>query len=621
MVHRALTFLLTVLLTTSIGFLPNDAFSQSDSRLSSSASASKGGKSKSPKGKKGKPSKGGGNSKGNSDKKGKNKGKGGTATPTATLPPDPTLTSLATPEVGVTVTPVASGTAVNLATHIPTEIPTAEATATVATTATAAETATSEPTSTATGTSTPEPTETPQDTETPEPTITVDNTGTPDPTPTRLATPEVGVTITPVPSAEATATVATTATAAETATSEPTSTATGTSTPEPTETPQDTETPEPTAVIADTDTPEETAAPEDTPEQCLSDEAVQEEIDAAAAEAGIESPDEMTCPEELPADGEDSPEIGPLSYVEQMETAPDGSIVASSKELMQPESWELCSTTGGQLPEPPLPNSGSSSGGGLPEPPVPSSPPAPTENKPCCFFTYADKDSGGGTYKPGDGHDNHAKNFEWPQDCAGRTFDCALNATTNPFSVRFCKLKGTDKTYRSLSDAADALKCGAQRHLTLYHANPNYGIKGCNMIRNACRGYTDRPVNSEHINMGCSVFGNPRAICTAASNISKGFQRRCNTFKNESFVLTGNTVVNWMPSRTGSCSWRHPDGYAIGSNYGTMRKIKVTKDGFISCRKANGKWVEDAAFCGGVEGYLKEGPNRPAGLTCASVFG
>jgi hypothetical protein len=52
-----------------------------------------------------------------------------------------------------------------------------------------------------------------------------------------------------------------------------------------------------------------------------------------------------------------------------------------------------------------------------------------------------------------------------------------------------------------------------------------------------------------------------------------------------------------------------------------MRKIKVTKDGFISCKKANGKWVEDATFCGGVEGYLKEGPNRPAGLTCASIFG
>jgi hypothetical protein len=427
-----------------------------------------------------------------------------------------------------------------------------------------------------------------------------------------------------------------TATAAETATSEPTSTATGTSTPEPTETPQDTETPEPTAVIADTDIPEETAAPEDTPEQCLSDEAVQEEMDEAAAEAGIESPDEMTCPEELAADGEDSPEIGPLSYLEQIETAPDGSIVASSKELMQPESWESCSTTGERLPEPPLPNSGrgsgglpepklpgsgSSSGGGLPEPPVPSSPPAPTENKPCCFFTYADKDSGGGTYKPGDGHDNHAKNFEWPKDCAGRAFDCALNATTNPFSVRFCKLKGSDKKYSSLSDAAEALKCGAQLHLTLYHANPNYGIKGCDMIRNACRGYTDRPVNLEHINMGCSVFGNPQAICTAASKISNGFKRRCNTFKNESFVLTGNTVVNWMPARTGSCSWRKPDGYATGSNYGTMRKIKVTKDGFISCKKANGNWVEDATFCGGVEGYLKEGPNRPAGLTCASIFG
>jgi hypothetical protein len=52
-----------------------------------------------------------------------------------------------------------------------------------------------------------------------------------------------------------------------------------------------------------------------------------------------------------------------------------------------------------------------------------------------------------------------------------------------------------------------------------------------------------------------------------------------------------------------------------------MRKIKVTKDGFISCKKEKGKWVEDARFCGGVEGYLKEGPNRPAGLTCASSFG
>jgi len=341
----------------------------------------------------------------------------------------------------------------------------------------------------------------------------------------------------------------------------------------------------------------------------------------------------VTCPEELPADGGDIPEIGPLSYVEQREIAADGSIVASGEALMQPESWDSCSADE-QLPEPPVPGSGSgdipeppvpgSSGGddgGLPEPPVPEPSPAATENKPCCFFTYSDERSGGGTWKPGDGHDNHAQKFRWDPDCNGRTFDCPLNATTNPFSVRFCKLKGSDKTYPSLSAAADALKCGAQKHLTLYHANPDYGMKGCNMIRNACRGYTDRPVNSEHINMGCSVFGNARAICKAASDITKGFKRRCNQFKNESFVLTGNVLDNWYPSAPGSCSWRFPEGHATGSNYGTMRKIKVTKDGFISCKKANGKWVEDAAFCGGVEGYLKQGPNRPAGLTCASVFG
>jgi hypothetical protein len=558
---------------TSIGFLPNEAFSQSDSRLSSSASASasKGGKSKSPKGKKRKPGKGGDNSKGKSDKKGKNSGKGGTATPTATL----------------------------------------------------------EPTWPATGTSTPESTETPQDTETPESTITLT------PVPSGTAVHPATHIPTEIPTVEATATVATTATAAETATSEPTSTATGTSTPEPTETPHYTETPEPTAVIADTEIPEETAAPEDTPEQCLSDEALQEDIDEAAAEAGIVSPDEMTCPEEeeLPADGGDIPEIGPLSYVERRELAADGSISAIGETLMEPESWESCSadeelpeppvpgTGSGDLPEPPVPGSGSSNDGGLPEPPVPNPSPAPAENKPCCFFTYSDAQSGGGTHKPGDGFAEHAKKFGWPPDCTGRTFDCALNANTNPFSVRFCELKGSDKTYLSLSAAAEALKCGAQRHLTLYHANPNYGIKGCNMIRNACKGYTDRPVNSEHVNMGCSVFGNSGAICTAASTIAKAFKRRCDTFKNESFVLTGNTVVNWYPSSTGSCSWRFPDGYATGSNYGTMRKIKVTKDGFISCKKEKGKWVEDARFCGGVEGYLKEGPNRPAGLTCASSFG
>ncbi len=286
----------------------------------------------------------------------------------------------------------------------------------------------------------------------------------------------------------------------------------------------------------------------------------------------------------------------------------------------------------GELKPPPVPDKNSSESEVLDEPPVPE-----TKNAPCCFFTYSDEKSGGGTFKSGDDHDKHALAFKWVKVdakgkpikgpdgktiplCPGRVLNCALDATKNPFGVRFCNLRGTETTYRSLTEAAEQLKCGAQRHLTLYHANPEWGMRMCRAVISACKKYTDRPINSQHINMGCSTFGDASKICKAASQVADQFKKRCDKFQNESFVLTGNTVDNWFPASPGSCSWRFPDGHAGDSNYETLRKLKVTKDGFIACKKKNGKWVDDSSFCRGVPNYLAPGNSkRPTSLSCANT--
>jgi hypothetical protein len=168
-----------------------------------------------------------------------------------------------------------------------------------------------------------------------------------------------------------------------------------------------------------------------------------------------------------------------------------------------------------------------------------------------------------------------------------------------------------------MNQAIDDLQCGKQRHLTLYHANPEWGMRMCNLVRSACRNYQDLPVSMQHINMGCSTFGNAKAICRAASQIATGFKKRCGEFNNKIYTLTGNTVDNWFPSAPGSCSWERPDGHAVGSNYGSIRKLKATKAGFIACQKVNGKWVDDPQFCAGTANYLPPGsPNRPKELDC-----
>jgi hypothetical protein len=169
-----------------------------------------------------------------------------------------------------------------------------------------------------------------------------------------------------------------------------------------------------------------------------------------------------------------------------------------------------------------------------------------------------------------------------------------------------------------MKEAAEDLQCGMQRHLTLYHANPEWGMRMCNAVRQACE-LEGVPTNVQHINMGCSTFGNPKSICGAASEMASKFKSRCNKFTGtpESAVLTGNYVDNWFPASLGSCSWKNPDGYASGSNYNTIRKLIATKAGFIACRKRNGVWEDDTRFCAGTKGYLAPGSaDRPASLKC-----
>lgn len=342
---------------------------------------------------------------------------------------------------------------------------------------------------------------------------------------------------------------------------------------------------------------------------CLSDEALQGELAQIRARAELELYEEVTFPDQLPTDGSDLPEVGPLSYFEQKIISETGEIVTQSTKIVLPEA--ICA-------ENPYASLFQSSGD---EDPAKEYIPPPQQDdavkrKPCCFYTYSDEQSGGGTYHRGDNHSGHASAFKWPISCAGRIFNCALNAKTNPFSVRFCEHydgKKLVKTYKSMPEAAEALQCGRQRHLTLYHANPEWGMRMLHAVKNAC--FLDNPINLEHINMGCSTFGDPKAICKAASDVVSTFKKRCDKpgFSSESAVFAGNIKDNWMPGGLRSCSWGRPDGDAANINVTSVRRIIANKSGFIACRLKDGKWVNDPKFCEGSANYL---PKESDSLKC-----
>lgn len=391
-----------------------------------------------------------------------------------------------------------------------------------------------------------------------------------------------------------------------------------TETPEPTQSPEvsETSTPERTETPAETETPMGSETPEETPtldpeapEQCLDDEAFNEEVQDITEAAGLTPPEEMKCPEALPADGSDAPDLGPQSVLRQEIIEEDGTHSYTAEGVVPAESVCSAEATEGETAAAPD------------DEPPPLTPKAPERRKPCCFFTYSDEGSGGGTYHRGDGHDAHASAFKWPADCQGRILNCALDAKTNPFGTRFCRLYNERefiKRFDTMKEAAKDLQCGLQRHLTLYHANPEWGMRMCNAVREACE-LAGVPTNVQHINMGCSTFGNAESICGAASEMASKFKSRCNKFAGtpESAVLTGNTKDNWYPVGLGSCSWRVPDGYASGSNYDHIRKLIATKAGFIACKKHKGRWVDDTEFCAGTKGYLApRHADRPASLQC-----
>ena len=172
--------------------------------------------------------------------------------------------------------------------------------------------------------------------------------------------------------------------------------------------------------------------------------------------------------------------------------------------------------------------------------------------------------------------------------------------------------------------------CTSQKHAQLTHANPSFGFQMCKSIFRDCllEGAVlpdgTRPMGGSYQAQvhGCSQIGFAEGMCKAVDELVDDFKKRCQDKpkKNESLVLIGNQIENWHPDAAGSksCTWSHPEGYAKNDNFYTLRKFKVTKNGFIVCRRdQSGQWVDDTQYCRG-KNYKAPSKDRSPELTCAS---
>jgi|GEM_PF-4306266 len=246
----------------------------------------------------------------------------------------------------------------------------------------------------------------------------------------------------------------------------------------------------------------------------------------------------------------------------------------------------------------------------------------------CCSYGYAlPGDPGGDRFcKP------HADRFNWNDQGCDHIINCRMQGDNlvhgpNPWVFTPCYDRRARRLYplpNDLDSVYQRLGCTNVKHLTLHHSNPQWGPRDCTALVNCLPELPGQQIDIYHQQLGCSTWGNPRTRCARGEYLVKLFKDRCDANKGDvRMVVLGKQTDLWIPagSSIGNCNWNFPTGFCTDKNSPAMRKIVVTKDGFVICRLKNGKWQDYPEYCPKKYPHDRTGdPNKPDSLKCSNLF-